>query len=95
MSIRQWDMIDHLIIERDPYCRGVVLLGLAAPVEKLAEAFRAARYSKVCRGFMVGRTIFSEPSKMWLKNQIDDDELIQRVRAIFEELINIWQRSRR
>jgi len=95
MSIQQWDMIDHLIIERDPYCRGVVLLGLAAPVEKLAEAFRAARYSKVCRGFMVGRTIFSEPSKMWLKNQIDDDELIQRVRAIFEELINIWQRSRR
>ncbi|WP_211451341.1 bifunctional 5-dehydro-2-deoxygluconokinase/5-dehydro-2-deoxyphosphogluconate aldolase [Collimonas antrihumi] len=94
MSAPQWDAIDRLIAERDPYCRGVVLLGLAAPVEELAAGFRASRHSKTCRGFMVGRTIFHEPSKRWLQGQIDDATLIQQVRTTFEQLIGVWQASR-
>jgi 5-dehydro-2-deoxygluconokinase len=94
MSAQQWQAIDGLIAERDPYCRGVVLLGLAAPVEELAAGFRASRHSKTCRGFMVGRTIFHEPSKLWLQGQIDDAALIRQVRATFEKLIGVWQASR-
>jgi 5-dehydro-2-deoxygluconokinase len=94
MSEGQWDAIDGLIAERDPYCRGVVLLGLAAPVEELAAGFRASRHSKTCRGFMVGRTIFHEPSKLWLQGQIDDATLIQQVRTTFERLIGVWRDSR-
>ncbi|MEO6919808.1 MAG: 5-dehydro-2-deoxygluconokinase [Collimonas sp.] len=94
MSEQQWDAVDRLIAERDPYCRGVVLLGLAAPVEELAAGFRASRHSKTCRGFMVGRTIFHEPSKLWLQGQIDDATLIQQARATFEQLIGVWRASR-
>ncbi|GAC1315917.1 MAG: 5-dehydro-2-deoxygluconokinase [Collimonas sp.] len=94
MSTQQWDAIDRLIAERDPYCRGVVLLGLAAPVEELEAGFRASRHSKTCRGFMVGRTIFHEPSKRWLQGQIDDATLIRQVRTTFEQLIGVWQASR-
>jgi 5-dehydro-2-deoxygluconokinase len=94
MSAQQWEAIDRLIAERDPYCRGVVLLGLAAPVEELAAGFRASRHSKTCRGFMVGRTIFHEPSKLWLQGQIDDAALIRQVRTTFEKLIGVWQASR-
>ncbi|SFB75291.1 5-dehydro-2-deoxygluconokinase [Collimonas sp. OK412] len=94
MSAQQWQAIDGLIAERDPYCRGVVLLGLAAPVEELAAGFRASRHSKTCRGFMVGRTIFHEPSKLWLQGQIDDAALIRQVRTTFEKLIGVWQASR-
>jgi len=94
MSAQQWQAIDSLIAERDPYCRGVVLLGLAAPVEELAAGFRASRHSKTCRGFMVGRTIFHEPSKLWLQGQIDDAALIRQVRTTFEKLIGVWQASR-
>ncbi|SDY40741.1 5-dehydro-2-deoxygluconokinase [Collimonas sp. OK242] len=94
MSTQQWDAIDRLIAERDPYCRGVVLLGLAAPVAELAAGFRASRHSKTCRGFMVGRTIFHEPSKRWLQGQIDDATLIRQVRTTFEQLIGVWQASR-
>ena len=94
MSEKQWAAIDALIAERDPYCRGVVLLGLAAPVEALAAGFRASRHSKTCRGFMVGRTIFHEPSKLWLQGQIDDATLIQQVRGTFEKLIGVWRDSR-
>ena len=80
--------------ERDPYCRGVVLLGLHAPVDDLAESFKASRDSTTCRGFMVGRTIFHEPSRRWLAGEINDAQLISEARANFEELIVIWQKTR-
>ena len=60
-----WPALDALIDERDPYCRGVVLLGRHAPAERLADDFAAARQSRWCCGFAVGRTIFDAPSRGW------------------------------
>ncbi|MFM0139456.1 bifunctional 5-dehydro-2-deoxygluconokinase/5-dehydro-2-deoxyphosphogluconate aldolase [Caballeronia grimmiae] len=94
MSATQWQAIDALIAERDPYCRGVVLLGLSAGVEQLREGFIAAASSKTCKGFTVGRTIFHEPSQAWLAGGIDDHELIARVRRTFESLITAWRDAR-
>ncbi|WP_321845149.1 bifunctional 5-dehydro-2-deoxygluconokinase/5-dehydro-2-deoxyphosphogluconate aldolase [Paraburkholderia bannensis] len=90
----EWRALDTLIEQRDPWCRGVVLLGLNAPVERLAEGFIAASASRTCRGFTVGRTIFYEPSRAWLAGEIDDRTLINQVRANFEALIGLWRRSR-
>ncbi|AUT67781.1 MULTISPECIES: bifunctional 5-dehydro-2-deoxygluconokinase/5-dehydro-2-deoxyphosphogluconate aldolase [Paraburkholderia] len=94
MDASQWQAVDALIEERDPYCRGVVLLGLSAPVEQMIEGFRAAAQSKTCKGFTVGRTIHYEASQAWLAGQIDDDEVIARVRRTFETLIRSWRESR-
>ena len=94
MDAAQWQAVDALIAERDPYCRGVVLLGLSAGVEQLNEGFRAAAQSATCRGFTVGRTIFHEPSHAWLAREIGDDELIARVRRTFETLIASWRATR-
>ncbi|SKC76591.1 5-dehydro-2-deoxygluconokinase [Burkholderia sp. YR290] len=94
MDASQWQAVDALIEERDPYCRGVVLLGLSAPVEQMIEGFRAAAQSKTCKGFTVGRTIHYEASQAWLAGQIDDDEVIARVRRTFETLIQSWRESR-
>jgi 5-dehydro-2-deoxygluconokinase len=94
MSAKQWHTIDALIAERDPACRGVVLLGLSAAVDQLCDGFKAAAASATCRGFTVGRTIFHEPSHAWLAGQIDDAELIARVRRTFETLIDAWRRAR-
>jgi 5-dehydro-2-deoxygluconokinase len=94
MPAEQWRAIDALIAERDPYCRGVVLLGLSASVEKLAAGFREARASASCRGFAVGRSIFLEPSRHWLAGEIDDAILVERVRATFERLIGAWREVR-
>jgi 5-dehydro-2-deoxygluconokinase len=94
MDPAQWQAIDALIAERDPHCRGVVLLGLSAAVEQLNEGFRAAAQSATCRGFTVGRTIFHEPSQAWLAGTISDDEVIARVRATFETLIASWRAAR-
>ena len=94
MSESQWSAIDALIAARDPYCRGVVLLGLDATIETLSAGFAQARASRTCRGFAVGRTIFREPSRLWLRNEIDDAGLIARVRDNFETLIRCWRDQR-
>ena len=94
MSPAQWHAVDALIAERDPHCRGVVLLGLNATIESLAAGFRDAQASRSCRGFAVGRTIFQEPSQAWLANGIDDAELKRRVRHNFEALIKVWRDAR-
>jgi 5-dehydro-2-deoxygluconokinase len=95
LSAEQWDAIDALIVQRDPQCRGVLLLGLAADVEALAAGFANARASATCRGFAVGRTIFGEPARMWLAGAIDDQALINAVRATYEALIVAWRDARK
>ena len=49
--------------------------------------------TKFC-GFAVGRTIFREPSGLWLRNEIDDAQLIAQVRDNFETLIRCWRDQR-
>jgi len=90
-----WQGIDALIAERDPHCRGVLLLGLNAPEEVLAAGFADALESTTCRGFAVGRTLFSEPAKAWLAGRIDDETLVAQARAAFERMIALWREGRR
>jgi 5-dehydro-2-deoxygluconokinase len=94
MDRLQWQAVDSLIAKRDPYCRGVVLLGLAAGVDELKEGFLAAATSRTCKGFTVGRTIFHEPSRAWLSGAIDDSQLVASVRGTFETLIGAWRDAR-
>jgi 5-dehydro-2-deoxygluconokinase len=94
MDAAQWAKIDALIDERDPYCRGVLLLGLNAGIDTLAKAFADARGSATCRGFAVGRTVFHEPSMQWLAGAIDDAALKRAIRGRFEALIDAWRDAR-
>jgi len=86
--------LDALIAERDPHCRGVLLLGLNAHLDTLAQGFRDARASRTCKGFAVGRTIFNAPAQAWLEGAIDDAELTKRVRANYEALIHAWRSAK-
>jgi 5-dehydro-2-deoxygluconokinase len=90
-----WLRVEELIGQRDPYCRGVVLLGMNAAAEELTRAFREAAGSGVCRGFAIGRTIFQGPSRAWMSGEIDDASLIEQVRGAFEYLIDAWRDARR
>ena len=49
MPASQWKAIDALIAERDPHCRGVLVLGLNAGVDALADGFRDAAASARAR----------------------------------------------
>lgn len=89
-----WQQLDDLIQSHDPYCQGVLLLGLNAPVDQLAEDFRQSAESRVCRGFAVGRTIFQQPSRAWLAGEINDKQLISEIRTTYQSLIQAWCKAR-
>ena len=59
------------IRRRDPLCRGVLVLGLAADARSLASAFRAAAPFELVKGFAVGRTIFARPARRRLAGEIE------------------------
>ncbi len=91
---RPWVIkIDELIRQHTPHCRGIVVLGLDAPAAELAHGFRAFNGVPLVKGFAVGRTIFGEPARAWLADQIDDDELIRQVAANYSRVTQLWQEA--
>ncbi|MEG3115259.1 5-dehydro-2-deoxygluconokinase [Salinicola sp. 4072] len=89
-----WQAVSQIIDAQDPHCRGVVLLGLDAPMEEMKRGFAAAARHRQCKGFTVGRTLFAGPSREWLAGDLDDAQLVDKVASNYAELIEEWQRLR-
>ncbi|MET0942092.1 MAG: 5-dehydro-2-deoxygluconokinase [Mesorhizobium sp.] len=89
-----WRAIEQVIEKNDPWCRGVVLLGLEAPAEKLEAAFAATADAPVVKGFAVGRTIFVDAAEKWLAGRISDDAAIEDMAGRFEKLTKAWLAAR-
>ena len=92
-SVRAWQAIDDVIATRDPLCRGVVLLGLEAPMEILKEGFAVARSARSVRGFAVGRTLFAASAERWLNEEIADDAAVDEMARKFDALVGLWLAS--
>jgi len=93
-SISAWLAIQAVIRKHDPWCRGVVLLGLEAPQEELERAFAATAGIDIVKGFAVGRTIFVEPAERWLAGEIDDEAAIAAMAERFGRLTEAWLAAR-
>ncbi|MCL6331955.1 5-dehydro-2-deoxygluconokinase [Pectobacterium carotovorum subsp. carotovorum] len=91
LSSEGWAQLTPLLAQRDPYCRGVVILGLDAPLETLQQGFSTAVGFPIVKGFAVGRTLFAQPAQKWLRNEIDDAELIEQVKHNYLQLIAVWR----
>lgn len=83
--------LDQLITTRSPFCRGIVVLGLDAPIAELGEGFKAFAGLPRVKGFAVGRSIFAEPARAWLNGEYDNPQLIERVAANYAQVIEQWQ----
>ncbi|KUL94728.1 5-dehydro-2-deoxygluconokinase [Bosea sp. WAO] len=88
-----WAAVDAAIAENDPYCRGVVLLGLDAPAAELEAAFRLAKGASTVKGFAVGRTIFGDAARGWLAGKLDDEAATAMMAERFGQLVGAWQRG--
>jgi len=86
-----WANIARVIEAHDPFCRGIVLLGLEAPEQDLASAFRIARRCPKVKGFAVGRTIFAEPAQAWFAGEIGDEEATRLMAESFARLCEAWR----
>jgi 5-dehydro-2-deoxygluconokinase len=89
-----WREIGAVVAAHDPLCRGVLLLGLDAGEEQVAESFEVAARHAVCRGFAIGRTIFGAPARDWFAGSIDDATAVARIAAGYARMIEAWRRCR-
>jgi 5-dehydro-2-deoxygluconokinase len=89
-----WGAIAATIERHDPYCRGVLLLGLDAPQADVEASFARAARQPVCKGFAVGRTIFGAPARAWMQGEIDDETAVSRMAGSYASLIQAWDRVR-
>jgi 5-dehydro-2-deoxygluconokinase len=85
-----WAAIEATIVKNDPWCRGVVLLGLEAPQDELEAAFASTTGTAIVKGFAVGRTIFMDAAEAWLAGRIDDQQAIADMAGKFERLTDAW-----
>lgn len=89
-----WANIDAAIRENDPWCRGIVLLGLSAPMPQLIASLEVAACHESVRGFAVGRTIFYDVARDWLTGAIDDGEAVDALAGRLTQLVETWRTAR-
>ncbi len=89
-----WHGVTALIGREDPHCRGIVLLGLEAPEDVLAQSFAVAARHPICKGFAIGRSIFMQPARDWMTSDLKDDEFVETVERAYRRLIDIWRHAR-
>ena len=89
-SADAWPAIEAVIDANDPYCNGVLLLGLDAPEGQLRAAFATGARFRRCRGFAVGRSIFGAAARDWMQGRIGDDDVVEDVARRYTRLIDSW-----
>jgi 5-dehydro-2-deoxygluconokinase len=94
-SAASWQAIQDTIAREDPLCRGVLLLGLAAPEAELIASFAAAAPFGIVKGFAIGRTIFHDVAGAWFAGLLSDSDACEAMSSKFSSLANAWQSARR
>jgi 5-dehydro-2-deoxygluconokinase len=88
-----WREIEAVVTSEDPFCRGVVVLGLSAPEPELIASFDAAAPFSVVKGFAVGRTIFYDAAREWFAGRIDSAAAVQDMSGRLSLLAQAWRRA--
>ena len=92
VSNQTWKDLSAVIKQNDPYCRGILILGLDAPEHVFESVFKESNGIELVRGFAVGRTIFGQPSADWLAGKLDDQQLIDVASERYRNLIKVWKK---
>ncbi|KIQ70265.1 5-dehydro-2-deoxygluconokinase [Wenxinia marina DSM 24838] len=89
-----WAEAVAAIEANDRHTRGIVVLGLDAPEERLAASFALAARQPLVKGFAVGRTIFGQPARDWFAGRIDDAAAVERMAETYARLCALWDAAR-
>ncbi len=89
-----WANAVEAIERNDPYTRGIVVLGLDAPEDELAASFELAAKQPLVKGFAVGRTIFGDAARAWMKGEMEDADAVAQMAERFARLSEVWDKAR-
>ncbi|WP_172292009.1 5-dehydro-2-deoxygluconokinase [Pseudoruegeria sp. HB172150] len=90
-----WKKAADAIERNDRRTRGIVVLGLDAPEAELAESFALAAAQPLVKGFAVGRTIFGDAARAWMKGDMDDAAAVAQMKDRYVRLCAVWDDARR
>ena len=93
MNEAYWNAAGQVIDEHDPWCQGIIVLGLDGSIESISESFKVAAGQPRVKGFAVGRTLFAQPARDWLAETIDDATAVAAMRANYRSMIEAWDRA--
>ena len=85
-----WKAIEALIDKYDPYCRGILFLGLNVTEAELVKRFAGTPESPRALGFAIGRSIFLEPALKWFAGELSDEDAVATMRDCFLRLARAW-----
>ncbi|SMX45961.1 bifunctional 5-dehydro-2-deoxygluconokinase/5-dehydro-2-deoxyphosphogluconate aldolase [Actibacterium lipolyticum] len=89
-----WSNAVNAIEANDRHTRGIVVLGLDAPEAELAQSFEVAASFDLVKGFAVGRTIFGDAARAWLKGKMTDEEAVAQMATRYAALCQVWDAAR-
>jgi 5-dehydro-2-deoxygluconokinase len=90
-----WAAAVGTIEKNDPRTRGIVVLGLDAPAAELAASFALAARQPLVKGFAVGRTIFGQVAREWMKGDLGSIEAVARMATLYDGLCSVWDAARK
>ncbi|OYR17749.1 pfkB carbohydrate kinase family protein [Brucella grignonensis] len=93
-TIAAWKNTIAAIERNDSNTRGIVVLGLDAPEAELSVSFQVAAAFELVKGFAVGRTIFGDVARAWMKRDLSDEAAVADMASRFERLCGIWDKAR-
>ena len=89
-----WDNACAAITANDSHVRGIVVLGLDASEADLATSLALAAKHDLVKGFAIGRTIFADAARGWLKGEITDAAAVDQMSERYARLAALWDKAR-
>ncbi len=89
-----WSNVIQAIEAHDTHTRGIVVLGLDAPEVELAASFEVAASYDLVKGFAVGRTIFGDVARDWMKGGLGDADAVAEMARRYTRLCEVWDTAR-
>jgi len=89
-----WQKVAGVVRSQDPYCRGLLVLGLEADEKALTLAFVAAAGEPLVKGFAIGRSIFWDVAQAWFAGSIGDGAASAEIAKRYLHIASFWQSAR-
>jgi 5-dehydro-2-deoxygluconokinase len=93
-TAQAWDNACAAITRNDPHTRGVVVLGLDASEADLSASLALAARQPLVKGFAIGRTIFGDAARAWLKGEMTDAAAVAMMSDRYARLSALWDKVR-
>ena len=85
-----WNAAGQVIDTHDPWCQGIIVLGLDGSFDSINKSFRVAASQPWVKGFAVGRTLFAQAAKDWFAGTSDDATAVATMRVNYRSMVDAW-----